>query len=71
VSVTKSFTVLFWFGGSMFDVSKFSFDMIDERAVTGLALADVIGVTAELPFAEVLLSALFVASFTSWNFSIN
>jgi hypothetical protein len=55
----------------MFDVSKFSFDMIDERAVTGLALADVIGVTAELPFAEVLLSALFVASFTSWNFSIN
>jgi hypothetical protein len=49
----------------MFDVSKFSFAVIDERAVTGLALAEVTGVTAELPLADVLFSALFVASLTS------
>lgn len=58
-------------GGSAMSDTKLSFWVIDERDVTGDALADVTGVTAELPFVLALAIAFFVASLTSWNFSIN
>lgn len=51
--------------------TKLSFCVIDERDVTGDALADVTGVTAELPLVLALAIAFFVASLTSWNFSMN
>ena len=51
--------------------TKLSFCVIEERDVTGDALADVTGVTAELPFVLALAIAFFVASLTSWNFSMN
>lgn len=58
-------------GGSAMSDTKLSFCVIDERDVTGEALADVTGVTAELPFVLALAIAFFVASLTSWNFSMN
>lgn len=57
-------------GGSVISETKLSF-WDEERIVTGEALAEVIGVTAELPLMFALAIAFFVASFTSWNFSIN
>lgn len=51
--------------------TKLSFCVMDERDVTGDALAEVTGVTAELPFVLALAIAFLVASFTSWNFSMN
>lgn len=58
-------------GGSAMSDTKLSFCVMDEREVTGEALADVTGVTAELPLVLALAIAFFVASLTSWNFSIN
>lgn len=51
--------------------TKLSFCVIEERDVTGEAFADVTGVTAELPFVLAFAIAFFVASLTSWNFSMN
>lgn len=45
--------------------TKLSFCVIDDREVTGEALADVTGVTAELPFVLAFAIAFFVASLTS------
>lgn len=58
-------------GGSAISDTKLSFCVIEERDVTGDAFADVTGVTAELPFVLAFAIAFFVASLTSWNFSMN
>lgn len=55
-------------GGSKFPDSKISPLLAEARAVIGDALAEA---AAELPLAEALLRASLVASFTSWNFTIN
>lgn len=55
------------FGGS---IKSWSAEVIPDRDVIGLTLALVAGVTDEL-FDWSLLPASFVASLTSWNFSIN
>jgi hypothetical protein len=52
-------------GGSAISEAKLSFCVIDERDVTGEALAEVTGVTAELPFVFALAIAFLVASLTS------
>lgn len=44
---------------------------IAARAVMGLALADVTGVVPLVPLLVALAVASLVASFTSWNFSMN
>lgn len=58
-------------GGSAISETKLSFCVIEDLEVTGDAFADVTGVTAELPFVLAFAIAFLVASFTSWNFSIN
>jgi prepilin signal peptidase PulO-like enzyme (type II secretory pathway) len=52
-------------GGSAMSDTKLSFCVIEDLDVMGEALADVTGVTAELPFVLALAIAFLVASFTS------
>lgn len=52
-------------GGSATSETKLSFCVIEDRDVIGDALADVTGVTAELPFVLALAIAFLVASLTS------